>query len=128
MTRLRTVSDIRGALLPIDLPGDLPFEAQRVFFVYGVPSKEVRGEHAHRQCEQFLVCLTGSVSCIVDDGKDRSAYVLDDPSLGLYMPKMTWGTQYDYSPDAVLIVFASHPYDDGDYIRDYEEFRELANS
>lgn len=128
LTRLRTVSDIRGALLPIDLPGDLPFEAQRVFFVYGVPSKEVRGEHAHRQCEQFLVCLTGSVSCIVDDGKDRSAYVLDDPSLGLYMPKMTWGTQYDYSPDAVLIVFASHPYDDGDYIRDYEEFRELANS
>ncbi|WP_295827956.1 WxcM-like domain-containing protein [uncultured Microbacterium sp.] len=128
LTRLRTVSDIRGALLPIDLPGDLPFDPRRVFFVHGVPSKEVRGEHAHRQCEQFLVCLTGSVSCIVDDGTQRSVYVLDDPSLGLYMPKMTWGTQYDYSADAVLIVFASHPYDDADYIRDYEEFRELASS
>lgn len=128
LTRLRTVSDIRGALLPIDLPGDLPFEARRVFFVHGVPSKEVRGEHAHRQCEQFLVCLTGSVSCIVDDGRQRNVYVLDDPSLGLYMPKMTWGTQYDYSPDAVLIVFASHTYDDSDYIRDYEEFRELSSS
>jgi UDP-2-acetamido-3-amino-2,3-dideoxy-glucuronate N-acetyltransferase len=128
LTRLRTVRDIRGALLPIDLPGDLPFTAQRVFFVHGVPSKEVRGEHAHRECEQFLICLTGSVSCIVDDGKERNVYVLDDPSLGLYMPRMTWGTQYDYSPDAVLIVFASLPYDDGDYIRDYEEFRQLADS
>lgn len=128
LTRLRTVDDIRGALLPIDLPADLPFAPQRVFFVHNVPSKEVRGEHAHRECEQFLICLSGSVSCIVDDGKTRSIHVLNDPSLGLYMPRMTWGTQYDYSPDAVLIVFASHPYDDADYIRDYEEFRELSAS
>ncbi|MFB9645803.1 sugar 3,4-ketoisomerase [Microbacterium terregens] len=126
ITPLRTVSDIRGDLLPIDLPGDLPFAPQRVFFVHGVPSKEVRGEHAHRQCEQFLVCLTGSVSCIVDDGTSRNEYVLDDPSLGLHMPAMTWGTQYDYSPDAVLVVFASRPYEDADYIRDYEQFLALA--
>ncbi len=126
ITPLRTVSDIRGDLLPLDLPGDLPFSPQRVFFVLGVPSKEVRGEHAHRQCEQFLVCLTGKVSCIVDDGKTRNEYVLDDPSMGLYMPAMTWGTQYDYTPDAVLAVFASRPYQDADYIRDYEEFLALA--
>lgn len=126
ITTLRTVSDIRGALLPIDLPDDLPFTPQRVFFVHGVPSKEVRGEHAHRQCEQFLICITGSVSCIVDDGQARQEYVLDDPSKGLHMPAMTWGTQYDYSSDAVLAVFASRPYEDADYIRDYEEFRELA--
>ncbi len=125
ITALRTVSDIRGDLLPIDLPDDLPFAPLRVFFVHGVPSKEVRGEHAHRQCEQFLICLTGSVSCIVDDGTTRHEYVLDDPSMGLHMPAMTWGTQYDYSPDAVLVVFASRPYEDQDYIRDYEEFRAL---
>ncbi|KIC59570.1 WxcM-like domain-containing protein [Microbacterium hominis] len=122
ITQLRTVSDIRGALLPIDIPGDLPFTPQRVFFVHGVPSKEVRGEHAHRRCEQFLVCLTGSVSCIVDDGTSRREFVLSDPSMGLHMPPMTWGTQYRYSADAVLCVFASQPYDDSDYIRDYEEF------
>jgi hypothetical protein len=75
-----------------------------------------------------LICLTGSVSCIVDNGAERNIHALDDPSLGLYMPKMTWGTQFNYSPDAVLIVFASRPYDDADYIRDYEEFRELARS
>lgn len=128
ITRLRTVSDIRGALLPIDLPGDLPFTPRRVFFVHGVPSKEVRGEHAHRRCEQFLVCLTGSVSCIVDDGHDRREFVLSDPSMGLHMPPMTWGTQYRYSADAVLCVFASQPYDDSDYIRDYEEFLETVRS
>lgn len=126
LTRLRTITDTRGGLLPLDLPGDLPFVPQRVFFVHGVPSKEVRGEHAHRRCEQFLICLTGSVSCIVDDGSTRREYTLDDPSKALHMPPMTWGTQYNYSEDAVLAVFASRPYEDADYIRDYEEFRALA--
>jgi len=128
VTRLRTVSDIRGNLLPMDLPGDLPFEPRRVFFVYGVPSKEVRGAHAHRKCEQFLVALHGSVACIVDDGTSRAEYLLDDPSIGLHMPPMTWGTQYKYSPDAVLAVFASRLYEDADYIRDYDEFMELTRS
>lgn len=128
LSRLRTVSDIRGSLLPMDLPGDLPFEARRVFFVYGVPSKEVRGAHAHRACEQFLVALHGSVSCIVDDGASRAEYLLDDPSIGLHMPSMTWGTQYKYSPDAVLAVFASLPYDDADYIRDYDQFIKLTGA
>jgi len=126
LTHLRTVTDIRGDLLPIDLPEGLPFSPRRVFFVHGVPSKEVRGEHAHRKCQQFLVCVAGSVSCIVDDGTSRREYVLDDPSKGLHMPAMTWGTQYDYSPNAVLVVFASEKYDDADYIRDYGEFIDAA--
>ena len=124
---LRTVSDIRGDLLAVDLPDTLPFVPRRVFFVHGVPSKEVRGEHAHHRCEQFLVCVSGSVSCIVDDGTTRHEFVLDDPSKALHMPAMTWGTQYNYSPDAVLVVFASEKYDDADYIRDYEEFVRLSN-
>lgn len=127
LTSLRTVSDIRGDLLPIDLSDDLPFTPRRVFFVHGVPSKEVRGAHAHYQCEQFLVALHGSVSCIVDNGTSRAEYLLDDPSKGLHMPAMTWGTQYRYSSDAVLAVFASRPYEDSDYIRDYQEFIALTN-
>ncbi|GAB3397267.1 WxcM-like domain-containing protein [Schumannella luteola] len=126
--RLKTFGDARGDLLPLDLPGSLPFTAQRVFFVYGVPSKEVRGEHAHRRCHQFLVAVHGSVSCIVDDGATRAEYVLDSPGLGLHMPPLTWGTQYNYSPDAVLAVFASRPYEDADYIRDYDEFRALTQA
>jgi dTDP-4-dehydrorhamnose 3,5-epimerase-like enzyme len=94
--------------------------------VYGVPTAEVRGEHAHHACHQFLVCVHGSVSVIADDGTAREEFVLENSSTGVYMPPMIWGVQYRYSADAVLMVFASHPYDAADYIRDYDEFRELA--
>lgn len=114
--------DLRGSLAALELGRDVPFTPARFFAVFGVPSKDVRGEHAHRRCEQLLVCLAGSVRCIVDDGNRRQEVLLDRPALGLYMPAMTWGTQFDYSPDAVLGVFASLPYDGADYIRDYDEF------
>lgn len=119
---LRVASDLRGSLAAIELGTDLPFVPARFFAVFDVPSKDVRGEHAHRACEQVLVCLRGSVACIVDDGTQRTEVLLDRPSVGLYMPAMTWGTQYRYTDDAVLGVFASLPYDSGDYIRTYETF------
>lgn len=123
LIELPKFADMRGSLVVAELARDLPFSPQRFFAVFDVPSRDVRGEHAHRRCEQFLVCLHGSVRAIVDDGATRSEYVLDDPGVGLYMPALTWGTQYAYSPDAVLAVFASLPYEDADYIRDYAEFQ-----
>lgn len=90
--------------------------------MFDVPSKDVRGEHAHRECEQVLVCLRGAVVCIVDDGTQRTEVRLDRPDIALYMPPMTWGTQYQYTADAVLGVFASRPYDSNDYIRQYDDF------
>ena len=119
---LTQATDLRGSLVAVNHDGDLPFVPQRTFVVYDVPSRDVRGEHAHRGCEQVLVCLRGSVQALVDDGHDRRQLVLDRPDRGLYMPAMVWGTQYKYSPDAVLLVYASQPYDDADYIRDYEMF------
>lgn len=119
---ITVAADLRGSLAAVELGRDLPFVPARFFAVFGVPSKDVRGEHAHRECAQVLVCLRGSVRCIVDDGARRDEVVLDRPELGLYMPPMTWGSQFDYSPDAVLGVFASLTYDGGDYIRDYDEF------
>lgn len=119
---LRVASDLRGSLAAIELGKDLPFEPARFFAVFDVPSKDVRGEHAHRACEQVLVCLRGSVACIVDDGNQRTEVVLDQPGVGLYMPAMTWGTQYRYTDDAVLGVFASLPYEAEDYVREYEQF------
>lgn len=117
-----TTADMRGSLAALEFERDLPFTPQRFFAVYGVPSREVRGAHAHRACEQVLVCLKGSVDCIVDDGTSRREYRLESPGVGLYMPPMRWGTQYNYSPDALLGVFASLPYDNDDYIRDYDQF------
>ena len=117
--------DIRGSLIAGE---GLPFTPQRFFTVFDVPSAETRGSHAHRVCEQYLVCLRGSVSAIVDDGDRREEIRLDSPDLALYMPAMTWGTQYRYSPDAVLLVLASHPYDNADYIREYDDFLTLSRA
>ena len=108
--------DLRGTLAAVELTQDLPFVPARFFAVFDVPTKDVRGEHAHRECEQFLVCVRGSVTCVVDDGTTARRSVLDRPDLGLYMPAMIWGTQYHYTEDAVLAVFASHPYDNDDYM------------
>ncbi|EIL98455.1 WxcM-like protein [Rhodanobacter thiooxydans LCS2] len=95
--------------------------------VFGVPNAEVRGEHAHRTCHQFLICAHGSCSVVADDGHTRSEFELDDPSVGLHLPPLIWGIQYKYSHDAVLLVFASEFYDASEYIRTYGEFIELVS-
>lgn len=115
-------ADMRGHLTVAEFGQHLPFVPQRCFLVHGVPSREVRGEHAHRRCAQFLVCVHGSMSVLVDDGERRDEHRLDSPSVGLYLPPMVWGTQYRYSEDAVLMVLASLPYDADDYLRTYEDF------
>ena len=122
---LPRIQDPRGSLSVGEFGRSIPFEAKRYFIVFDVPSNELRGEHAHRECHQFLLCVKGSCSVITDDGETRNEFVLDKPNVGAYLPPMTWGVQYNYSSDAVLLVFASHYYDDADYIRDYDEFLRL---
>lgn len=119
------IEDMRGSLSVGEFERSVPFMPKRYFLVFDVPSREIRGEHAHRQCKQFLICVRGNCSVVADDGKNRREYLLDRPDLGIYLPPMVWGTQYKYSSDAVLLVFASDYYDPADYIRDYAEFRAL---
>ncbi len=119
---VNVATDLRGSLAAIELDGGLPFRPARFFAVFDVPSEDVRGAHAHRQCEQFLVCLHGSVTCVVDNGRERRQARLETADVGLYVPPMIWGTQFQYSADAVLGVFASLPYDSDDYIREYEDY------
>ncbi len=116
------IPDLRGNLIAGEFERQIPFLPRRYFLVYGVPSREVRGEHAHRACHQFLVCLQGRCAVVADDGRHKTEVLLDAPQRGLYLPPMTWGIQYQYSADAMLLVFASHPYDAADYIREYDEF------
>ena len=125
--RLKLVADMRGALSALEFGDDIPFMPQRQFTILDVPTQEVRGEHAHRVCHQFLVCVRGSCQVLLDDGKNRREVTLDTPALGVYMPPMIWGTQYRYSADAVLTVFASHHYSAQDYIRTYGEFIAVVN-
>lgn len=124
--RLKLVQDMRGDLSVGEFTRDIPFEPKRYFLVFNVPSAKTRGEHAHRECHQFLICVKGSCAVVVDDGESRCEVLLDSPSLGLHLPPLTWGIQYKYSPDAVLLVFTSDYYDADDYIRDYATFIEVA--
>ena len=126
--RLPRVADIRGSLTVGEFDRSIPFAAKRYFMVFGVPSVETRGEHAHRACHQFLICVRGSCAVVADNGTQRQEYLLDRPDIGIHLSPMVWGIQYKYSADAVLLVFASHYYDSADYIRDYSEFRQLAGA
>ncbi len=119
---LPQVEDLRGNLSVVEFQKDVPFDVKRCFWVYGVPGREVRGEHAHVECHQFVMCVAGSVQLVLDNGHERAQVSLDRPSMGVHIPPMTWGIQYKYSDDAVLVVFASHLYDANDYIRDYGSF------
>ncbi len=125
---LREVQDLRGFLCAAEFEQDLPFIPKRCFWVYAVPNQQIRGEHAHRRCAQFLVAVKGRLRVVADDGVRREEFWLDRPNLGLYLPPMTWGIQYGYSEDAVLIVLASDPYSPQDYIRCYDEFLSLTRT
>lgn len=119
---MRRITDARGALTVGEVPTEVPFSPARYFVVFDVPSLELRGEHAHKRCQQFLICMHGSCRVLLDDGQNRCEVTLDRPDMGVFMPEMIWGTQYRYSPESVLLVFASRKYEAEDYLRTYDAF------
>jgi dTDP-4-dehydrorhamnose 3,5-epimerase-like enzyme len=125
LLNLKKNSDPRGNLLAFENDKALPFRVKRIFIVDGVPENEVRGIHAHRECWQFLVAVAGCITVGFDDGSNAQELVLDRNDVGLLLPPLTYGRQFNFSPDAVLLVLASHSYDLNDYIDDYEEFLQI---
>jgi UDP-2-acetamido-3-amino-2,3-dideoxy-glucuronate N-acetyltransferase len=115
-------NDMRGSLVVCEYEKHLPFMPKRSFFVHAVETDKVRGEHAHKICNQLLVAISGSLSVVVDDGESRDEVLLDSPSIGLLISNCIWGVQYKFSKDAVLMVYASELYEEEDYIRNYDEF------
>ena len=126
--RLPIIPDLRGSLSFAEYGQYLPFIPKRYFLVYDVKSREVRGEHAHKELHQFLVCVKGSCSVMVDNGVIREEYVLNSPGVALQVPPMVWSVQYKYSSDAVLMVLASDIYKPDDYIRDYDQFIKMVGN
>lgn len=116
------VKDLRGDLSVGEFKKEIPFLPKRYFLVFDVPSEKTRGQHAHKVCHQFLICVKGQCAVVADDGQYRQEFMLNSPSVGIYLPPMIWGIQYKYSADAILLVFASDYYDADDYIRNYDEF------
>jgi len=128
LRRLPSVHDLRGMLSFCEIDSHVPFSVRRYFVVSAVAGDASRGAHAHRTLHQFLTCVHGRCHVIADDGESRQEFVLDNPSLGLHVPPLVWSTQYRYSPGAVLLVLASDVYDEADYIRDYDQFLQLARA
>jgi len=120
------ITDLRGNLTVGEFEREAPFVPERYFLVFDGPSVETRGEHAHRKLEEFVTCLKGSCHVVVDDGRLREEFVLDSPCKGLYLPPKIWRILYRFTPDAIMLAFAFHPYEPSDYIRYYNEFLALA--
>lgn len=125
LERLPKVVDLRGSLTFAELGRGLPFVPRRIFMVFDVASRKVRGSHAHRAHHQYLVAIGGQLTVALDNGEERGQVVLDQPNLGLHIPPLVWATQYDYSAGAALVVLASDEYDEADYIRDYDDYLRL---
>lgn len=122
----KNVERPQGHLTPIESFKDVPFEVKRVYYLTRVPENTIRGFHSHRNLEQVLLCLNGSVRISVSTPYSKEIVVLDDPSKGLYIGPMIWREMYDFTPGSVLLVLASELYDEVDYIRDYRKYCEEA--
>jgi dTDP-4-dehydrorhamnose 3,5-epimerase-like enzyme len=114
--------DERGSLVAIEQSNDVPFEIARIYYLFATKEGVTRGLHAHRQLRQFAVAVAGYCSMLLDDGEQRTTICLEDPALGLLLPPMVWHEMSDFSEDCVLMVAADAPYDEADYIRDYDDF------
>ena len=117
--------DTRGALSIATSGAEVPFTVQRAFTIYDLPPGVVRGGHAHRRCEQFLICAAGEVGIETEDLQVEASFRLDTPARGLYLPPLTWVMLTPVEPGTVVVVLASAAYDEADYIRIYSEFEAL---
>jgi dTDP-4-dehydrorhamnose 3,5-epimerase-like enzyme len=117
------LGDERGKLVVVEGSKDIPFDIQRVFYIYGSDNQVVRGQHANRKSEFVLINVSGTSKVRVDNGFEEEIIELNRPRMGLYLPTMLWKDMYDFSEDSVLLVLANTHYDGTEYIRDYEEYR-----
>ena len=121
---LQKITDPRGNLTVAEGLEHVPFDIKRAYWVYDVPGGENRGGHAHRGCEELLVAVSGSFRVTLNDGRGKETYLLNHPWQGLLIGTGIWRTLEDFSSGAVCLVLASQPFDERDYIYDYDEFLE----
>lgn len=122
---LTKIADRSGNITPIEGIKNIPFEIKRVFYTYDIPGGESRGAHAHKECHQFLIAASGAFEVLLDDGVNKRTVLLNRPFYGLHIPPGIWASEQGFSSGSVCLVFASHKYDENDYIRNYLEFINL---
>jgi len=123
----KTLGDDRGSLIALEENYNTPFAIKRVYYIFDTKEGVIRGYHAHIDLKQIAICVKGSCTFVLDNGKNKEEIILDSPDHGLLIEGLIWREMYNFSPDCVLLVLASEHYDEDDYIRDYDRFLELAN-
>lgn len=126
LLRLKRIPDLRGNLTVLEQGCDVPFGPQRVYWIYDVPGGERRYGHAYRRNRELIVALTGSFDVHVDTGCERETYHLNRSYYAVYVPAGCWREITNFSTGAVALVLASEPYDEADYLRDYNDFEQYA--
>lgn len=125
LIRLPKITDYRGNLSFFEDDSQIPFEISRVYWIYDVPGGEIRGGHAYRQNEEFIVALSGSFDVVISDGKESKTYHLNRSYKGIYVPKKCWRELENFSTNSVAFIASSTLYDEADYIRDYDEYKKM---
>jgi dTDP-4-dehydrorhamnose 3,5-epimerase-like enzyme len=128
LVELPRIADERGSLTFIEAHRHVPFAIERAYWIYHVPGGQLRGGHAYRTLEELVVALSGSFDVVVDDGADVHRFTLNRSYRGLLIPRLLWRHLENFSTNAVCLILASQPYDPEDYIRDYDQFSELARA
>lgn len=119
--------DERGSLVVIESNKDIPFEIKRVFYMINTLNDVARGQHANIESDFILVNVQGSIKIKTHDGKKEEIFILDKKDEGIYIPHMIWKEMYDFSEDAILIVFSNYHYNENEYIRDFDQYCKLVN-
>ena len=125
LIELPRMYDRRGSLTPICGGEHIPFDIVRTYYLYDVPGGESRGGHAHRELQQLIVSVMGAFDVELDDGNEKRTFRLDRAYYGLYVPRQIWRELLNFSSGANCLVLASLPYDESEYLRDYDEFMEI---
>lgn len=126
LIQLPKIIDERGNLSFIEEHLHIPFKIARTYWIYDVPGGEIRGSHAFREQEEFIVALSGSFDLVLDNGRETRRYSLNRSYMGIYVPRMTWRTMENFSTNSLCLVLSSAPYDPDDYIWEYDEFVKAA--
>ncbi|GGF08368.1 WxcM-like, C-terminal [Chishuiella changwenlii] len=122
LLQLRKLKNRSGNITPVENSEDIPFDINRVFYLYDIPGGESRGAHAHKECHQFLIAASGAFEVLLDDGKIKRQVLLNSPNIGLHIPPGIWASEVNFSSGSICLVLASHNYNENDYIRDYNEY------
>lgn len=119
---LPKINNRAGNITPVHGNKEIPFDINRIFYLYDIPGGESRGAHAHYECHQFLIAASGAFEIDLDDGCTKRTITLNRPNFGLHIPPGIWAAEKGFSSGAICLVLASHGYNEADYIRKYDDF------